>query len=233
MKKMVLVGMVAGFSLLGVSGGALADMDYDYVGAFTRDNDVLQIDFTIDTERDVTFFTSSWADGGFDPLLSLWNGAGEHQGEWDDAAEWNAVNPFASWEELSKGVSYEFGASDVYYVHHLSAGSYSVTITQFENSSATFINLDDGFFYDTDPLVYPQILDDPNRHYTYVNGYGQQQDFNGTSASPDPRTGLLVFHVLDVTTAEIVRNPNPVPVPASLLLFGSALAGLIGVKRRK
>jgi hypothetical protein len=40
MKKIVLAGMVVGFSLLGMSDGARAAMDYDFGGAFTKDNDV-------------------------------------------------------------------------------------------------------------------------------------------------------------------------------------------------
>lgn len=212
MKKIVLAGMVAGFSLLGMSNGALAAMDYDFNGAFTKDNDVLQVNFTIDTERDITFFTSSWDDGGFDPVLTLWDSAGDFIIDWDDSAQDNKT-------ALSNGVSYSYGFSDVYYVRTLAAGSYSATITQWDNY-ANGPNLVDGFYYDTEP------------HFTYVMGFGDQPDFNGATAAVDPRTENLAFHILNVSTAE-VNTVNPVPVPASLLLFGSALAGLIGIKRRK
>jgi len=211
--------MVVGFSLLGVSDGALADIDY--IGAFTKDNDVLRVDFTVDTARSVTFFTSSWDDGGFDPVLTLWNSAGNFILDWDDSGTDNGT-------ALSNGVSYGYGFSDVFCVQTLAAGSYSVTITQWDNY-ANRPNLADGFIYDLEP------------HFTFVMGLGTQPDFNGSLSTwfddpetpeydptgiEDPRTGALAFHVVNV-------NAAPVPVPASLLLFGSALAGLIGVKRRK
>jgi len=212
MKKNVLAGVIVGFSLLGMGGGAQAAMDYDFSGAFTKDNDVLQVNFTVDTERDVTFFTSSWDEGGFDPILTLWDGAGDFIIRWDDSAK-------DSGSALSNGVSYSYGFSDVYYVRTLAAGSYSATITQWDND-ANGPNLADGFYYDTEP------------HFTFVMGFGDQPDFNGATAAVDPRTGDLAFHIVNVSTAG-ENGVNPVPVPGSLLLFGSALAGLVGVKRRK
>lgn len=221
MKKIVLAGMVVGFSLLGMSNGAQADIDY--IGAFTQDNDVLRVDFTVDTEKSVTFFTSSWDDGGFDPVLTLWDSAGNYIDDWDDAGPNINQSPVSS-----NGVSYSFGWNDIYAVSTLAAGSYSVTITQWDNY-AQGTNLADGFYYDLEP------------HFTFVMGLGTQPDFNGSLSTwfddpetpeydptgiEDPRTGALEFHVVNVDAA-------PVPVPASLLLFGSALAGLIGVKRRK
>ncbi len=226
MKKTVLAGVVAGFSLLGMSNGALAAMDYDYSGTFAQDNDVVCFEFTVDNaESEVTLFTSSWNTGGFDPLLTVWDSAGNYLFDWD-----GPMGVGAPGSAGSNGVTYAFGSYDVVYTDSFDKGSYVATITQSYNfANASDIvnagsNLADGFLFDDVP------------HYTSVAdlNLGPYPDFNAWSASGTPvhTTGDWAFHIVNVPSAQL-KDCNPVPVPPSVLLLATSLAGLAGVGCRR
>ncbi len=67
-----------------LSAGPAAAADFDFSGSFVNDNDVLRFNFTVGAPGVVTLFTSSWLGGGFDPILSLWDSAGNQLAEQDD-----------------------------------------------------------------------------------------------------------------------------------------------------
>jgi len=207
MKKKLLVGLALGLSFAAMGNVNLANAaDFDFSGALTQDNDVFQFNFTVGAQSDVTVFSSSWDDGGFDPILAIWTNAGALIYQQDDGGNTGST--------LSNGISYDHGVWDSYYNVNLVAGSYIATVTQFDNF-ANSTSLSDGFIYDNDP------------HFTFTEGYGSQADFNGVWTSNDPRTGDYSFHVLNVASA------NTVPEPATMLLFGTGLAGLVCARLRR
>ncbi len=219
MKKLVVATMALSASLLAMGDSALASMDYDYSGVFVNDNDVKRIDFTLGTTSDVTFFTSSWDDGGFDPVMTLWKSTDTDDNYMNMQDDGNSTGSASS-----NNVSYDYGNFDVFYTASLGAGDYIITLTQTDNySRAAKPNtgtLADGFVYD-------QIPD-----FTFVFEYGPNPNFNGLNSTwpdgpADTRTGDWACH-LSIEAA-------PVPVPPSVILLATSLAGLagVGVRRKK
>jgi len=235
MKKTVFAGLVAGFSLLGMSNGVYAARDYDFNGTFTEDNDVVCFEFTVNSASTVTLFTSSWDDGGFDPVLTLWDSAGKFILDKDNSG----IVPDAIGNAVSDSVSYTYGFTDVLKTQFLEAGTYFATLTQWDNyseahpySNAAVNNtlaLADGFIYD----------DLPN--FTYALGIGPLPYFNGSMSTwteeepynfADPRNGNWAFHIVNVSSAQL-KDLTPVPVPPSAFLLATSLVGLVGVRIRR
>lgn len=115
---------------------------FSFTGTFEDDNSVQLFDFSVDSPRDVTIRTWSYAggtnsdgnrvfSGGFDPIISLANDAGALFIENDDGSG-VAADP-------NTGNSY-----DSLLMSNLAAGNYTVAVTQFANF-AKGPNLADGF----------------------------------------------------------------------------------------
>jgi hypothetical protein len=212
-----LVATVAITAAMVASSPAKA-VDFDFKGTFQNDNDVLLFNFNIDTDRTITLFSSSWLyedppvgepRGGFDPILTLWDSTGKFIGQQDDGGNVGST--------LSNGVSYNHGFLDTYFTQFLTAGTYTVGITQYSNFVAG-PNLSDGFEQD----------DNPNFTLDFAFCGATQPLFNGIlcrNDSTDPRTNQWEFHILNVADAEVVES---VPEPASitgLLVFCVMAAG--------
>lgn len=180
MKRLLLIASL----VLGVSSAKA--IDFDFFGNFTADDDVAVFNFTVAADSTVTVFSSSWDDGGFDPVLALWDAAGNLIVEQDDGLNAGST--------LSNLVSYDHGEWDSHYSQLLTTGSYTVTIAQYDNF-AVGSTLTQGFTYDGDPM--------------FTQAFGSAPMFNGvegelnqdTGLFEDPRTGDFVFHILNVAEA--------------------------------
>jgi hypothetical protein len=222
--KLIPHSLVAGVAITAaiVASSSVQAADLDFRGTFQNDNDVLLFNFNVDTDSTITIFSSSWLYGdapvgeplgGFDPILALWDSAGNLIAQQDDGYNVGST--------VSNGVSYNHGTWDTYFTQFLMAGTYTVSITQVNNFPVS-TNLSDGFQQDGNP------------NFTFDQNYGgaTQPLFNGIwlSIGPgnddiDPRTNQWEFHILNVADAEVVE---PVPEPASLaglLAFGALAAG--------
>ena len=115
--------------------------DYDFSGHLQYHNDVLQYSFTTTGATTVTLFTSSWDEGNFDPMLSLFNSSGDLLTWQDDGGNIGTT--------FSNGVAYTHGIWDTYYSYGLNAGTYNIAISTYYNRP-NGSNLSDGFAYDNE-----------------------------------------------------------------------------------
>lgn len=143
MKKMLGILSVVGLML----GGNAKALDFDYFGSINYDNDVLLFDFSVDSLSLVTVFSSSWDNGGFDPMLGIWDDDGELIAFQDDGHNVGST--------LSNGTLYDYGDWDSWYQVNLAAGGYTASLSMFPNFN-NGSNLSDGFYYDNEtPLPIP------------------------------------------------------------------------------
>lgn len=200
------------FVVVALFSAAALGADYDFSGTFDYDNDILQFNFTVNTAGNVTIFSSSWDDGGFDPILAMWDAAGNLIAEQDDGHNIGFT--------ASNAVSYDHGDWDTYFTQSLAAGDYIATVAQYDNF-ANGGTLAAGFNHDGNP------------NFTFDNGWGPQPYFNGIWDIPnDPRTGDWAFHILNVGDVIVVDPTIPVPVPGAFLLSSLGM-GLVGWMRRR
>jgi len=199
---MMNLGRAKGFFIYGAIGvclvlalivaGPASALDFDFSGTITSHNDVLLFSFTT-TATTVTLFSSSWDDGGFDPILGLWDSAGNLIQVQDDGHN--------SGSTLSNGVLYDHGSWDSYYSQLLPAGSYTISLSTYANFPLSSL-LSGGFQYDSQ---------------TPIPIASWSQPFNGV------RTGNYEFHLLNVTTATGPSVPEPSSLFLLVLgLFGLA-----------
>jgi hypothetical protein len=123
--------------LLGVSTARAAD--FSFVGAFTRDDNVALFSFAVADGpiSVVTVRTSSYASGGFDPILSLFRGDGLLLADNDDV---NLGIP-ASIVPADPATGQR---SDSFLEMDLEPGVYTLALTQYDNFAAG-PNLSNGF----------------------------------------------------------------------------------------
>ena len=189
--------------------------NFSFTGNFVYDDDVQTFGFSVGAPSDVTFRTYSYAGGtmadgtiisagGFDPILALFDSAGNFIGQNDDGSSSQVP------ADPTTGSYY-----DTYLeVSDLGVGSYTVAVMQYDNF-ANGPNLSDGF------------QRDGQQNFTLdyaAGGTGYFWDVNA-----DQRTSDWAFDILNV--AEATQIPQ-VPVPAAAWLLGSGLLGLMSIRRK-
>ncbi len=121
-------------------------VNISYTGQFTYDNEVKLIQFTVDALSTVGLRTWSYAGGvnaagqtiargGFDPILHVFDAAGQKIGEQDDAG---------CGKVAADAVTRQ--CWDLNYSIKLGPGSYTVSLQQYNNYSFSDV-LADGFYY--------------------------------------------------------------------------------------
>jgi MYXO-CTERM domain-containing protein len=201
-------------ALLAAAPASAADLTF--TGNFGRDDNVLLFNFSIASAQTVGIRSTSWQSpdgGGFDPILYIADSAGNIIQSQDDGSLTGTLTV--------NGMTYNYGAYDSFFDVALAAGNYTAIITQYANFANTG-NIAGGFSKDGNP------------NFTFDEGYGgaTQPMFNGVWDDNDPRTSFWRFHLLNVDSVTVV-DPNPVPAPGALGLFGLALAALVVQKRRR
>ena len=186
--------------------------EVDFSGHFLHDNDVQRIDFTVGLPGVVRIFSSSWFGGGFDPILSIWDSAGNQLEEQDDGG--------VSGAQQSNSVFYNYGEFDSFLDIDLATGSYIATLTQYDNFSVSS-QLADGFLRDADPQ-FSAVFGCSNG--SFCEGF--LFDSNNNPVEPN-RTSAWDLHFLNVANAQLIT----VPEPSTLLLFGLASLALISRHR--
>lgn len=159
-------------------------LDFDFSGTISNHNDVIMFSFTAAGSSEVTLFTSSWDEGGFDPILGLWDSAGNLIYEQDDGELEDTT--------FSNSISYDYGYWDSYYTVTLDAGSYQVSITPYDNF-ANGLTLARGFENDSDTPIPIGLWESADE--SYDTGNFEFHVLNVAAASqqvPEPMTLLLL-----------------------------------------
>lgn len=164
---------------MGLAASSLAHADtFSTSGTFTTDDQVYEYDFSSTTAQNYSFTTTSYASGGFVPVLTLFSGAGdpidtstEGPGPTTDASLMDTLNP----------------------------GSYILTLTEFPNTAVgTFSQ---GFLFAGDPTITGDTCSMPGTSFVDTTTTACMQrtgnyalDVTSTSSpTPEPSSWLLVL----------------------------------------
>lgn len=209
------VAALSAITAAGITSAPAQAADLSFTGSLANDADTQSFFFTTDGTSNVMLRSYSYAgginaagtvipDGGFDPILSLFDSADNLINTVDDGPDPVPSDP-------TTGSLYDTNFSEV-----LSAGTYRVVVSQFDNFAIgpTFA---DGF-----------VQSSPTFTSTYGCSNGQFCDVNR-----DNRTSNWAFDINNVVTAsQVTSSPEPGTI-LGLLAIGSLGLGLRGNKHLK
>ncbi len=182
--------------------------NFSFTGTFSGDADVQAFNFTIGSLSTVTLISYSYAGGtmadgtviaagGFDPILALWDSAGNLIQQYDDGPEIVPADP----------VTGQYFDTHLI-LTNLAAGDYTATIAQYANFAAGS-RLSNGFTQS-------------NPFFTAAYGCSNGQFCD---AARDNRTNFWAFDVLGVDSA--VTPTIPVPATLPLIVAGLGALRLV------
>lgn len=197
MKTYLLAGLAA-IAAAGLSTTAQA-ADFSFTGIFVEDDDKQAFDFNITTDSNVTFQSFGFAGGvnaagqtilagGFSPVLSLYNYNSGQLISYFDFDEASVIDPVTG------------RADDPFTTTFLTAGSYIIYISQYDN-------------YGPENLALPFIFEgQPNFANGFVDFFGFQRNGN---------------YALDISNVAVAAAVPEASTWALMLLgFGAAGAAL-------
>ena len=200
--------LVAAFA----TAACAAASDFSFTGTFTQDNNVQLFDFALSAPSVVTLQTYSYAGGtnaagaaiargGFDPVVIVWDGAGNFVNQYDDG-----FIPDVNQDAVTGQTWDSFG------VDLLGPGAYIVSLMQYDNYANTF-SLADGFIHAGDPNF---TLSLPNSGSTgfFWDDTGNQRD------------GHWALDIMGVDSASMPSAAVPEPGAGILVAVGAVLLGL-------
>lgn len=167
-----------GLALAAVAPLAHADT-FSQTGTFAGDDSVYTLNFTNSGFQTYTFSTSSYAAGGFIPVLTLFNSTGQ-------ILDNNGT-----------------GTADATLMDTLSAGNYILTLSEFPNfvangSSVDPNNIAAGYEFYGDPTITGELAGEGS--ISFVDDITGQQRTNvyalsgsSVAATPEPASWLLVL----------------------------------------
>ncbi len=215
---MKLIAVAAAAAALAIAAPAAA-ADFSFTGNFTRDDNVQTFGFVVGADSNVTLRTWSYAggtnaagatiaQGGFDPILALFDSTGALLIQNDDGGcDFVAA-------DAETGACY-----DTFLTQMLVAGSYTVAVMQY-NNFAVGPNFMDGFSRDGDG------------NFTATFGCSEAQaSFNDvTGGAGCGRDGHWAFDIENVESA--VQGGVPEPSAWALMIGGFGFAGYALRRRR-
>jgi hypothetical protein len=195
-----------------LAGSAYAN-NLSFTGNFTQDDQMQVLAFAVASGANVTFETFGYAggtngagqiiaEGGFAPDLSLYDASGNLIGQSDTGSP--AI-------DLVTGVAF-----DVLFTEPLTAGNYSLVLTQ-DGNFANGPTLADGF------------SQTGNANFTAALGCTNGIFCDMTTANRDGNWAVDIN--IEVTTSSSVPEPGTVVAPGALLLL--SLIGLGGVAKAR
>lgn len=201
------VAALGAITAVGIASVPAQAVDFSFTGSLSDDADTQSFFFTTDGTSNVMLRTYSYAGGtnaagmnilagGFDPILSLFDSAGNLIDTVDDGPDPVPSDPVT-------GSAFDTNFSQV-----LIAGTYRVVVSQFDNfaSGPTFA---DGF--DQSSPTFTSVFECSNGQFCDVNN--------------DNRTNNWAFDITNVVDASMTTTPEPGTV-IGLLAVGVLGLGL-------
>jgi hypothetical protein len=197
-------------SFLGLAGPSAQADTITFSGTFSQDDNVQLFNITQSTTDDLTVYTTSYAEGGFTPVLSLFDASGDFITA-DNGSQNSGCNAL-----LSPDTTNTTACWDAIIAFPSAPGSsYILALTEDDNTSTTQFQLSDGF------------TEDGNGNFTGVNnGYGGSfQLADGTQ-----RTADWTLNIVSADPQLSAQEQTSVPDLGSGILLLNGL-GLLTVAR--
>ena len=207
-KRVALVATFAAF------GGVASANSFSYTGSFVTDDQIQEFLFSLSATSTVTTVTYSYAggtnqagasipEGGFDPWLAIFNSSGGLVASNDDGTCGQV------------GTDSVTGACfDSYISESLSAGSYTLVLSQSDNSPAGG-TLGDGYTR-TGQTDFTSSFGCSNGEFCDINA--------------DNRTPNWAVDIDNVTSSSLPGAAAP--EPSTFLLLGAGFTGMVMLRRR-